>query len=229
VNFITRAHWGALPAKAPYSAFTARRGIVVHHGASATPATRDGSTATVRSYQRTHLNHPTEPYIDIAYNVLVSQQGDVYEGRGFENRGGANGTSEANAEYLSVCFIGNGAGAVSRAAIEAFRWVIAEARRRGFGNAVLPHQLFKQTSCPGSQLLALLRAGELEPQPKPERYGGPWIVVRSEGEVLERLRLDGDGETTAALRERLERLAARPVDRIRAAGNINFEYVPARG
>ena len=179
MRFVTRSGWDAKPPKSAYSALGTVRGVVIHHGASPTPTDHGSCSDTVRAYQNTHLNHPTEPYIDIAYNFLVCPHGHVYEGRGW-HRGGANGTTDANLAYIAVCFIGDGRGPISSEAVQAYRDIIGQVRAR-YPNArqIIPHRAITGSECPGDTLITLIEKGALnpaEPAPRPEPPE-PYLVV----------------------------------------------------
>ena len=158
-GYVTRAQWGARPAKAT-TPLNGRRmeGEVVHHGAGPTPASHAGCASTWRGYQAMHLDGTRGPQNDIAYNHGVCPHGYVFEGRGFANQGGANGTAPANRANFSVCVIGTGDEAYSDAVTDALEWVIHEARtKHNAGDRVRAHRDFFATSCPGTRLASWVR------------------------------------------------------------------------
>jgi N-acetylmuramoyl-L-alanine amidase len=99
-HYITRTQWGARPAKAWTPMPRPVGTVFIHH--SVTPFGADGMIV-VPQIQRTHMD--TNGWNDIAYQELVHDNGDVYEGRGFGVIGGA--TRGENSTSLSICALGN--------------------------------------------------------------------------------------------------------------------------
>lgn len=158
-GYVTRAQWGAKPPKY-VTALNGRRmeGEVVHHGAGPTPTSHAGCASTWRGYQAMHLAGTRGPQSDIAYNHGICPHGYVFEGRGFANQGGANGTAPSNRANFSVCVIGQGDEAYGAAVTDALEWVIHEARtKHNTGNRVRAHRDFFATSCPGTRLTSWVR------------------------------------------------------------------------
>jgi hypothetical protein len=111
----------------------------------------------MRAVQRGHLNHPTEPYVDIAYNHCVCPHGGVFEGRGFMRQSGANGTSYANRNYAALCVMlgkNNPPAMFSPAAQRAVVGMIRLWQQYGAEKVVKPHGYFTGSECPGSTIRA---------------------------------------------------------------------------
>ncbi|GFG39223.1 hypothetical protein Cfor_00124, partial [Coptotermes formosanus] len=104
-KIISRGEWGARPPKGaqirlplpvPYA--------VIHHGGDkAYCSTRSSCAAVVRSYQNYHMNN--KRWGDIGYNFVVGEDGNIYEGRGW-NVMGAHAPAY-NAQSIGICIIGD--------------------------------------------------------------------------------------------------------------------------
>ena len=104
-SIISRRGWGA---RAPRS--IARfpsspvRFVVIHHGGSRAYCTTQSScTAIVRGYQNHHMN--IKGWLDIGYNFVVGEDGNVYEGRGWDNVGAHE--PAYNGDGIGICIIGD--------------------------------------------------------------------------------------------------------------------------
>lgn len=168
MKLITRAQWHALSPRGAYSPWLRRGGVVIHHGASTVPAGHDVCGGVWLSYQRAHLANRDEGWIDIAYNFGVCPHGYVFEGRGWDGRSGANGTTADNATDLAICLIGSGDPAVPLLAVNAFREVIQAWSDRGGLTSTRPHGAITGSHCPGDSLRALTTNGSLGRQPTPD-------------------------------------------------------------
>lgn len=97
-------------------------------------------------------------YIAIDYNLMVFQDGDVWEGRGLPNEDAA--TKDHNADSVSICAVGNfeveaAPDVMCRAIGQAFR--VASDQGWLIGNATIyPHNATYSTACPGRNLSAKL-------------------------------------------------------------------------
>lgn len=157
----TRSQWGAAPAKRAAAPVSGMDGFAVHHLGSdnyVAPTTVEGAMAALRAIQSSHLDHPTEDYSDIAYNVAVDQLGNRYVLRGMDRKGGA--TYGANDHVLACLWIGDSRFAQpTRAALEAIAtWYQVGVRDGSLvnGAAIGGHRDWTQTSCPGDVLYAML-------------------------------------------------------------------------
>lgn len=77
----TREDWGARPPRATYR-YSPASHLALHHTATAGSGTADtwqDCAAAVRAIQDYHMN--TRGWIDIGYNYLVCQTGDLFQGR----------------------------------------------------------------------------------------------------------------------------------------------------
>jgi peptidoglycan hydrolase-like protein with peptidoglycan-binding domain len=108
---------------------------------------------------------------DIAYNFLVCQHGNVYEGRGYE-RGEANSAGYIdgigrNAGFYSVCALMNIGHTGSEALLRAIRVLIHhlrdEAPRRA-GARIVPHSFENSaTACPGNLTMYAQQGSTIDP------------------------------------------------------------------
>jgi len=116
----------------------------------------EASKGVLRAIQRAHMNNAKEGYVDIAYNFAVDHLGNVFELRGWNTQGAANGTTDANANYVSVVYLAGPNNPLTDAAKQAIKSIRAEADKRGIGSDNKPHNHFKATSCPGDEVRAFI-------------------------------------------------------------------------
>jgi hypothetical protein len=150
VEIISRDSWGAKPNKTKFSKLGEVKGLVVHWSAYPTAVGNVAEMDQCKKIQRLHQED--RGWNDVAYNFLVGDSGQIYEGRGFGNRSAAQGGNSRqeinynNKHYVAVCWLGgsNPTDKPSAKAIEAVRWLYKEV-----GGQLKPHSYFKQTNCPG--------------------------------------------------------------------------------
>ena len=105
MKWSTRQDWAARPAERIMHV-DPTRGCVIHWvgGGEQENDEHEDCLMAVNDIQRYHLQHPTEPYVDIAYNLIVCVHGYVIEGRSTQRRpqvrGGATGNM--NGSTLAV-------------------------------------------------------------------------------------------------------------------------------
>lgn len=173
MRFVQREDWGA-PAASPAARIASTRGVKVHYlGTPYTSRPHAQCADKVRSIRRGHLDHPTEDYIDIAYNLLVCEHGYVYEGRGARRRTGANGNATLNSRHYAVCALLGSSGLTepSDAMLHGLRDAIEYLREHGgAGGEIRGHRDGYATACPGKALYAWVKAGGPRPgkPPAPE-------------------------------------------------------------
>jgi hypothetical protein len=157
MDYISRQQWGATPPATRNGRFTPLRGgrvrgVVVHHSAVA-----DGPRGAnaVLAFEGHHLR---KGWDGIAYNWLVDETGTIYEGRGWDARGGA--TKGWNAKSISVCFTGHGDGEPRTQVLHSLSRVVSEAQGRfGGGLWISTHRRKGSTTCPGNWLGDWVEAG----------------------------------------------------------------------
>jgi len=150
VNVITRDMWGAKPNKTPFSKLGEVKGLVVHWSAYPIAVGNQAEMDQVKKIQELH--QVDRGWNDIAYNFLVGDTGQIYEGRGWGNRSAAQGGNSRekinfnNKHYVAVCWLGgiNATDKPSDKAIESVKWLYEQVK-----GELRPHSSFKQTACPG--------------------------------------------------------------------------------
>jgi N-acetylmuramoyl-L-alanine amidase len=150
MNIISRDSWGAKPAKTKYSKLGEVKGLVIHWSAYPVAVGNQAEMDQAKTIQRLH--QVDRGWNDIAYNFLVGDTGQIYEGRGFGNRSAAQGGNSRqeinynNKHYVAVCWLGGSkpTDKPSDKAIESVKWLYSQV-----GGELRPHSSFKQTSCPG--------------------------------------------------------------------------------
>ncbi|GAA1898003.1 hypothetical protein GCM10009716_04930 [Streptomyces sodiiphilus] len=178
MQFVRRTEWGA-PATSPSAQLDSARGTKVHYlGTAYSSRAHSQCGPYVRQIRESHLNHPSENWNDIAYNLLACEHGYVFEGRGVRKRSGANGNATLNTDHYAICAL-LGASGLTRPPdpmLTALRDGIDHLRANGAGGEIRGHRDGIATACPGDPLYAWVRDGA----PRP---GGTVHVVR-EGETL---------------------------------------------
>jgi N-acetylmuramoyl-L-alanine amidase len=150
VKIISRDNWGAKPNKTKFSKLGEVKGLVIHWSAYPVAVGNQAEIDQCKKIQRLHQED--RGWNDVAYNFLVGDTGQIYEGRGFGNRSAAQGGNSRqeinynNKHYVAVCWLGGSKptdqpSAEARAAIS---WLYEQV-----GGELRPHSSFKQTDCPG--------------------------------------------------------------------------------
>lgn len=168
MKWVSRSDLG-WPASAA-SSLASAKGVKIHYeGTHVDCDTHAECVALVKNIRKAHLNHPTENYSDIAYNLLVCKHGNVFEGRGKRKRSGANGTVALNNAHYAVCALLGVKGDVNPTPemIEGIKDAIAYLRSNGAGKEIKGHKDGHPTACPGVPLYNLVKSGKLEPEAKP--------------------------------------------------------------
>ena len=150
MNIISRDSWGAKPAKKGYSKLGEVKGLVIHWSAYPIAVGNQAEMDQAKTIQRLH--QVDRGWNDVAYNFLVGDTGQIYEGRGWGNRSAAQGGNSRqeinynNKHYVAVCWLGGSkpTDKPSDKAIESIKWLYSQV-----GGELRPHSSFKQTSCPG--------------------------------------------------------------------------------
>ncbi len=155
MEYTSRTEWGATPPKKPFSRLRPSRveGIVLHHsGVRNGPKGHDAA----RAFESYHLS---KKWSGIAYNWMVTETGEVLEGRGAGAVSAA--TKGWNSRTESICFTGWGSEAVPETALHSIKKTIAWIQERyGNGLWVKPHKALGNSSCPGTYLINWLAEGQ---------------------------------------------------------------------
>ena len=175
MNIISRDSWGAKPAKNKYSKLGEVKGLVIHWSAYPIAVGNQAEMDQAKTIQRLH--QVDRGWNDIAYNFLVGDTGQIYEGRGFGNRSAAQGGNSReeinynNKHYVAVCWLGGSKATdkPSDKAIESVKWLHEQV-----GGELRPHSSFKQTSCPGDawrqHIIEGLKVQEVSNDSPPQNY-----------------------------------------------------------
>ncbi len=179
--FFDRASWGARrPKSRSVVAPVDRKEFVVHYS-TGQELGRIDYAEWVKAIQNYHMD--IKDWSDIAYNFLIADNGDIYEGRGWDVIGAHS--PGHNTIGIGVCFLGNDdpiVQDVSEAARNSLRWLAEEADRHcGHALTRLGHKDTQRkgyTSCPGEELHTWVHAGmplaqEQPPAPVPAPDNAP--------------------------------------------------------
>jgi len=183
---IPREEWGARnPEKVCGSPHTPSR-TTIHHTASP-DSDGDDPAARLREMQAFHIDN--RGWCDIGYHFVVSQSGNIYQGRSTEKRTGAHVGGE-NANNVGVAHIGNFEEQTVRdaqfeASTRIVHWIhetyeIPLDREHTKGHTQWPGQT---TDCPGTNMLSRLE--ELRRRSEnPEGASDPPWDVRVQASVI---------------------------------------------
>jgi len=175
MNIISRDSWGAKPAKKGYSKLGEVKGLVIHWSAYPIAVGNQAEMDQAKAIQRLH--QVDRGWNDVAYNFLVGDTGQIYEGRGFGNRSAAQGGNSReeinynNKHYVAVCWLGGSkpTDKPSDKAIESVKWLYSQV-----GGELRPHSSFKQTACPGDawrqHIIEGLKVQEVSNDSPPQNY-----------------------------------------------------------
>lgn len=165
-TFYSRANWGAQPARpGPGELDPAHvEGVVLHWPATTTPLRGfERVSSALRGWQRLHMQD--RGWSDIAYQIAVDQDGNLYGLRGMTNQSAANGDTETNGRYGAVLLILAEGEQPSEAMVDSVRTLVTEYRRM-YPNCrrILGHADVRDTECPGAAVRTLIAGGVFEPR-----------------------------------------------------------------
>lgn len=164
-----RADWTKVPATDAHPlASDYVRGTAIHWNGPPVPVS---ALTDPRAYlEGVRRYHRSKSWSDIAYNLAVDQNGDVWVLRGLRHMSAANGDNEVNARYVAVlAIIGQGQKPTLKM-LAGLRDVVTMVR------AEYPRAMFVKThnqvrpaatACPGPDLTRAVDAGDLEPRQLP--------------------------------------------------------------
>lgn len=166
---LTRAGWGARPAKARVELNPARVvNLFLHH----TTGTYTDWKAATKSIQAFHMT--TRGWNDIAYNWLVAPDGTKIEGRGWMAVGGH--TKGHNSTSVAIAYLGDGRQPVpddaTRAILE-----LADAADAIFRKSLTRrcHSDVGATECPGGLLRTWWKTGPVLSKPVVQEFKPSWV------------------------------------------------------
>lgn len=140
---------------------TPRRGVpdaFIHHEGGAVRGVPGNKAAVLREIEQGVLG---KGYIAIDYNLMVFNDGDIWEGRGLAHEDGA--TINNNATSVSICAVGNyEREPAPDALINGIAAAVQYAGQSGWAAPkpnIRPHRDVFSTACPGANLYA--RMGDI--------------------------------------------------------------------
>ncbi|CAL7950367.1 unnamed protein product [Xylocopa violacea] len=158
-KIISRSEWGAKSPKrtVPNLKVDPPPFVIIHHSASDGCTTQAICQARVRSFQKQHMDN--NGWADIGYQFLVGEDGNIYEGRGWDKQG-AHSTSY-NSRSIGICIIGNFVGhnpnaAAIKAAQDLISYGVAIGKIQE-NYTLLGHRQTTATICPGDSLYELIK------------------------------------------------------------------------
>ncbi|XP_046737185.1 peptidoglycan-recognition protein SC2-like [Diprion similis] len=158
-TIIKRSQWGAREANGNVSPLriTPAPFVVIHHTASTACSNQAVCQAKVRNFQIDHIDRRS--WSDIGYNFLVGEDGNIYEGRGWDKRGAH--TVPFNSRSIGISFIGNFMNREpAAAAVNAAKRLIqcgVELGKIKNTYGLLGHKQAAQTACPGDKLFDMIK------------------------------------------------------------------------
>jgi len=102
-RIISRTQWDGKPISIKKQLIQPVFYFIIHQSSSPTCFNETACSLQMRNIQNFHIHSNGLP--DIAYNFCIGQDGNVYEGRGWDVQGGDN-MSPYNAYAINLCFIG---------------------------------------------------------------------------------------------------------------------------
>lgn len=199
MRYISREDWGAIDTGKPLVPFKRKmKGIVFHH----TTGGSDDPFRRIQGHDRHHVQG--RGWRTIAYNWLVSADGQIFEGRGWTVGGATKGH---NHNTIAISYIGSGDDITDKAK-EAIK-VVVEATRAKYGDHlyIKCHRDFKATYCPSDTLANWVKGGMGISEGNPSEVDWDAITkyVLAIGNILAKkpLRMRSRGKYVTMLQERL--------------------------
>lgn len=149
MRIVPHTQWCWGKAASGSSVAPAKRTAFCIHYDGGVPTTADGLDAVRKTYK---YHTGTNGWQDIGYNFLITQDGQIFEGRGWDKLG-AHAGPMGNAPSIGVQIHIGGNQRPSYLAQQAVKWLYKEANAR-FGRTlqVKGHRDYMSTSCPGDYL-----------------------------------------------------------------------------
>lgn len=135
--------------------------MVAHYDGSNLGLAKKPHSACRQYWQNTRKFHmgPERRWLDIGYSFGVCPHGIVFEGRGFGYVQAAQ--PGGNQTWTSCTFMTGDAEDPTTAQLNAWKELRSWLRGKGLAAAVRGHRDFISTSCPGSDLYAMVKSGAL--------------------------------------------------------------------
>lgn len=193
---LCREAWGARPAKPGGVRHTITR-LTIHHTAV---VLGDNRLAPERLRQHQRLHQDERGWVDIAYHMGVDRNGNIYQLRAPELRGDTATEYDPTGHFLVLCEGNFDEEHVSEAQLNAAAFALAWAAQTFHvaTDALATHRDFAATACPGANLYALVRSGELKRRIDALVEAGPValdLVCGPEAEAIVAGIEAGDGPT----------------------------------
>ncbi|XP_066603431.1 peptidoglycan-recognition protein SC2-like [Prorops nasuta] len=159
-NIISRSEWGARNATGPIKNLSVGPTpyVLIHHSDTGGCITQALCQAKIRLIQNYHIN--VRHWGDIGYNFLVGEDGNVYEGRGWDKHGAHS--KFYNSKSIGICIVGNYTRREPNvAAVRATKQLIAYGASIDKISAtytLLGHKQTAPTLCPGDKLYELIKS-----------------------------------------------------------------------
>lgn len=189
MNIISRAQWGARPARSRQPVTWREKGTLwVHYTWSAVPA--DSRAAEAQAIREIQAGHMAQGWADIGYNYLIApHSGRIYEGRG-ANVVGAHCPGKNTEPGVALLWM-SGTQLPPKVALQSVQDIGVWLRQQRLAG----HREAYPTACPGDAIMAWIRANRILPQPG---------VLNLDRDAY--LRLDINGRTYTGWRSNLGRL-----------------------
>ncbi|OCT66138.1 peptidoglycan recognition protein 1 [Xenopus laevis] len=156
-KIISRASWGASPSKCQARLPRALKYVIIHHTAGASCTTESACKAQARSIQNFHMK--TNGWCDIGYNFLIGEDGQIYEGRGWQTVGAH--AKNYNSNSIGISFMGTFTNRVPNSvAQQAAKNLINCAVAKNVINTdytLKGHRDVSSTECPGTSFYNLIK------------------------------------------------------------------------
>nr|XP_034178569.1 peptidoglycan recognition protein 3-like [Osmia lignaria] len=184
-RIVSREEWGArAPAFREEMKVSPTPYVVIHHGGIPCYChTQNECSEIVRYYQNLHMDGRV--WFDIGYSFLIGEDGNVYEGRGW-NSSGAHAPGYNN-QSIGICIIGDFSDSLpNAAALKALNALIEYGVTLGKINEnyqVIGHRQVRNTECPGEELYKYVQTHPRwtsTPIPRFSYQSQPNIISRSE-------------------------------------------------
>jgi len=157
-KMISRSEWGAISTNCHNPMQENRPYLFVHHAESNPCTDIESCSAIVRSIQNYHING--NGWCDIGYSFLVGGDGNIYEGRGWDEIGAHTGGF--NSVGYGVCFIGSFMADLPNSAAENIFHNLADCMLSNgkISNSyqLKGHRQTGSTDCPGDALYAEIQS-----------------------------------------------------------------------
>ncbi|XP_041476721.1 peptidoglycan-recognition protein SC1a-like [Lytechinus variegatus] len=157
-NIISRSEWGARSPKSTTALNAPLEYAVVHHTDGSRCYDETSCKAIVRGIQNYHMD--SNKWDDIGYNFLIGDDLNVYEGRGWNNKGAHS--VDYNAYSIGICMIGTFTSTTPTSqmmgVLQQFLDCALSRNTLMPGYTLYGHRQATSTTCPGEKLYSALTA-----------------------------------------------------------------------